>query len=101
MEGGKLGALGVKSISGFYISGILTGRGRVEYKSGLVLEGIFVAGYLEGFVESKCCYGGDQVFIGEFCRGEAVGPCWKRLDGGGWIHGVVDRKGQFTAKNIM
>ena len=46
-------------------------------------------------------HGGDEVFIGEYLRGVPVGPCWRRLDGGGWLHGVVDNKGQLTGGNIM
>ena len=101
VEGGRLDSEGIKTISGFYEDGVLTGRGRVEYKSGLVVEGMFLKGYLEGFVVGQCMYGGEEVFIGEYQRGVAVGPCWRRLDGGGWLHGVVDNQGHFTGDNIL
>ena len=65
MEGGRLEACGVKTIGGFYTSGILNGRGKVEFLDGMVLEGVFVNGYLEGYVVGKCLNGGDEVFIGE------------------------------------
>ena len=81
--------------------GVLNGRGKVEYQSGLVIEGLFLNGYLEGSVVGKCMHSGDEVFIGEYQRGVPVGPCWRRLDGGGWLHGVVDNEGQFTGEDIM
>ena len=45
------------NIGGFYTSGILNGRGKVEYQSGLVIEGLFLNGYLEGCVVGKCMRG--------------------------------------------
>ena len=101
VEGGRLEKLGVKRIGGYYTSGILDGRGKVEFLDGMVIEGLFKNGYLEGCVVGKTWSGGDGVFIGEYHRGVAVGPCWRRLEGGGWLHGVVDKEGQFTGEDMM
>jgi hypothetical protein len=79
--GGRLDKLGVKSICGFYSAGVLEGGGRVEWVDGRVLEGFFIDGYLEGFYTAKCNHGGQDLYIGEYRRGVAVGPCWIRLEG--------------------
>ena len=30
-----------------------------------------------------------------------MGPAWRRLEGGGWLHGVLDMWGMFTGDNII
>ena len=91
--------VGVNSVSGSYTGGVLEGVGKVETVDGLTLTGRFDRGYLEGLVIGRSF--SDNFYIGEYHRGVAVGPCWRRLEGGGWLHGVVDKEGQFTGEDMM
>ena len=99
--GGRLKKMGVRNITGFYSAGVLKGQGRVEWIDGRVLDGMFKKGYLEGFCIAKSKIRGQDLYVGEYMRGVAVGPSWKRLEGGGWLHGVVDLEGKFTGEDIM
>ena len=82
--------------SGFYSGGGLEGGGTVEWIDGRVLEGVFRNGYLVGFCAAKSKSSGQDFYVGEYWRGVAIGPCWRKLEGGGWLHGVVDTAGQLT-----
>eukprot|EP00092_Neocalanus_flemingeri_P005708 GFUD01006148.1.p1 GENE.GFUD01006148.1~~GFUD01006148.1.p1 ORF type:complete len:499 (+),score=146.27 GFUD01006148.1:42-1538(+) len=90
---------GVTCISGSYNNGVLEGLGKVETVEGLTLTGRFDRGYLEGIVVGRSF--SDNFYVGEYQRGVAVGPCWRRVEGGGWLHGVVDKEGQFTGEDMM
>ena len=39
--------------------------------------------------------------IGNFSRGKLSGPVWISQLGGGWLHGVVDHRGEMTGQQIM
>ena len=99
--GGRLEKLGVRRIHGFYSNGVLEGNGRVEWEDGRILQGIFSNGFLTGLCIAKSNTGGNKLYIGEYRRGVPVGPVWRRLEGGGWLHGVVDMLGELTGDDIM
>lgn len=120
--GSNIAKYGIHSIQGHYQDGVLHGPGRGRLTNGLTFQGRFNNGFLEGpvvlqleedFEYGKRDYlertgnaaldslGLPRCLVGVYERGVPQGPCWLGMEGGAWIHGQVDSRGQMTGDDIM
>ena len=93
-------ARGVERVWGSYSQGRLEGVAMVELEGGLNLTARVVEGRLEGVGVGRGV-GVTQLLIQTYRRGRAVGATWRGLQGGGWLHGVLDREGQLTGEEVV
>ena len=86
----------------------------IQQSPTLIINGILRNGKLHGLVQM---YGGvlpldlngyckkvnfdsnSLSFIGHYENGMPIGTCWRRLVGGAWMYGNVNRSGKFTGSN--
>lgn len=97
---------GIQCIWGNYKNGILQGPGKAKIHpkshkkdvlgQGVVLEGNFVSGSLEGLVRGLSFKDGSLVWIGRFKKGRPKGPCWMAVQGDSWLYGTLDDQGDFS-----
>jgi histone-lysine N-methyltransferase SETD7 len=99
LGGNRLDELGITMIAGEYIEGCLTGHVRMTMLDESVREGWFQQGFLHGPVK-----GTDKLrqltYVGWYERGLAVGTCWTKWEGGGWLVGKMAKDGTVTGDNI-
>ena len=79
----------------------------------LIINGILKNGKLHGLVQiygvlpldlngycKKVNFDSNSLsFIGKYENGMPIGTCWRRLVGGAWMYGNVNRNGEFTGSN--
>jgi len=114
--GTSMETFGIRTIQGNYVDGILHGLGKATLTSGLSFTGIFNSGYLEGpvvglpvkdvfnssnqsTIEQESSHLTEQIAM--YRAGLPSGHMWQGLQGGGWLHGQVNDKGELTGDDIM
>ena len=74
-------------------------RAKVYLADGCEIWGHFVDGALGG-VARGLDRDGRLSFACSFRDGAPVGPCWKKVHGGGCLYGRLDGRGRFTGDDI-
>lgn len=110
ISGSRLDKMNIRMITGTYVSGVLTGLGRIIMKDESVSEGWFQQGFLHGPVKGlvrgpnsstspsgPICH---LSWVGWYRAGLPVGTCWSSLMGDGWIVGKCDIDGKLTGNRI-
>lgn len=113
ISGSRLEKMNIHMITGTYVSGVLTGLGRIIMKDESILEGWFHHGFLhgpvKGTVRGAVSFGGSVQPRGPICHlswvgwykaGLPLGTCWTSIPGDGWIVGKVDYDGKFSGNRI-
>ena len=100
---------GVQCIWGNYRQGLLQGHGKVKLPpkgnpkdiqgQGVILDGLFVDGSMEGLVRGQTFKDGQLCFLGRFRKGRPVGKVWIAVQGDCWFYGALDISGDFTGKD--